>query len=99
MRPMHPRTGARVICDLASSDGTGAVYTVGLYEPERVWTGAAHVAAGGGPVRFDPWTPAAPPAWLVGYADAFLRSESKARAAAPGTPWSSRIARWRTERE
>ena len=96
---MHPRTGGRVIFELVSSDGRGATYRALLYTPDRLWRGQATVGAGDGDIRFSGWDAPDPPGWLQGYADAFLRSEWKARVRNPAAPWSGQIARWRAEPE
>ena len=87
---MRPQNGGRVVCELASSDSRGATYAVALHTRERSWRGEAKVR-GDADVRIDRWDTPDPPAWLVDYAVAFLRAETKGSDGA----WPARIARWR----
>ena len=94
---MHPKAGGRVVLEreLVSSDEVR--YAAALYVPGAVWRGVATVT--GGVVTFAAWSPAeGPPAWLVGFAAAFLRSEWKARQRPDAAPWPQRINRWREEK-
>ncbi len=92
----HPRTGGRVLLDLDPPGEAGAVrYRAALYTPEVCHRGAAEISVAG-QVAFAGWDPPDPPDWLVGFAQAFLRSEWRARqGVADPAPWPSRIRRWR----
>ncbi len=92
---VHPGSGGRVICDLVSCDGATVIYEVALYTAVQVWRGQAQVAPTTGVVSCSRWDIAEAPAWLVTYAEAFLRSEWRAHARDPAAPWANRIARWR----
>jgi hypothetical protein len=94
---MKPKTGGRVVLDLAPHSGDTVVYTATLYVPDAEWSGRATIDAAGS-VAFAPWAgPAAePPAWLVHYAQTFLRSAY--REAKKDIPYPAQINRWRDER-
>jgi hypothetical protein len=94
---MHPTRGGRVVLELASEGPDEARFELSLYDPETLWRGQATVVLPGGEVRLEGFT-SEPPAWLLAMTRAFLRSEWKARQAAPA-PWPRRINRWREERE
>ncbi len=95
---MNPRTGGRVICELASSGEDGAVYRTALYTPQKVWQGLARIRSEDGHVSFSDWDAVEAPAWLIEYAESFLRAEWKVHARNPVLPWSGKIARWRAQR-
>jgi hypothetical protein len=95
---VHPKSGGRVVLDLVGDGGVGSaevVYRAALYSPDERWDGEARVGADGA-VAFVDWAPANPPAWLVDFARAFLRSEWRARhSTVEPAPWPARINRWR----
>jgi len=95
---MRPDTGGRIILDLARSDAGGVVYAAWLLVPHAEWRGEAAIALSDGRVSFGAWDPDAPPAWMVALAQAFLRSEWRARREADPPPWPRRINRWREQR-
>jgi hypothetical protein len=93
---MHPSSGGRVVLDLVPGDEIA--YDAALYTPSQVWHGHATIAPDG-TVTFSPWQPADAPPWLVALAQAFLRSEWKARKGEDPPPWPARIQRWREAKE
>jgi hypothetical protein len=98
---MHPKTGGRVVLDLEPSAGPeGVIYTAALYTADAVWQGRAEIRHADGQVSWREWTPSAggPPEWLVKIAQAFLRTEWKARQGTDPEAWPARINRWREER-
>jgi hypothetical protein len=94
----HPRTGGRVVLDLVRAGSSEIVYDAAIYTPAELFQGRAAVTADTGAVTWTNWQPAAPPAWLIDAAAAFLRVEWRARRAADPPPWPSRINRWRDEK-
>lgn len=94
----HPRHGGRVV--LERLPGDDVVYRATLYTPTVAHAGRVSVASTDGKVSFDAWDPPDPPAWLVAFAQAFLRSEWRARqGVADPPPWPARINRWRDEKK
>jgi hypothetical protein len=95
---MRPDTGARIILDLDRQDASVVVYAAWLLRPDAEWRGSASMALADGRVSFGAWDAGEPPAWLVALAQAFLRTEWRARREADPAPWPRRINRWREER-
>jgi hypothetical protein len=95
---MRPDTGARIILDLDRQDASVVVYAAWLLRPDAEWRGSASMALADGKVSFGAWDAGEPPAWLVALAQAFLRTEWRARREADPPPWPRRINRWREER-
>ena len=98
---MHPKTGGRVVLDLEPSEGGEvAIYAAALYTADMVWQGRAEIRLADGQVSWQGWAPSdsGPPEWLVKLAQAFLRTEWKARQGTDPEPWPARINRWREQR-
>jgi hypothetical protein len=96
----HPRTGGRVVLTRVTVEEERVVYRAELFLPAVVHLGEVAVAARDGAVSFGPWSPPDPPAWMIAFAQAFLRSEWRARQAATDPPpWPARISRWRDEKK
>lgn len=91
MHPRHPKTGGRVVLTVASAGDAEVVYAAEIYTPTDLWRGRATISIADGTVGWV-WADGEPPAWLVAFATAFLRSEWKARR------FTHRINRWREEK-
>jgi hypothetical protein len=91
-----PRTGGRVVLELASADAGRVVYRAALLAAGNEWQGEVSVDAAG-TVAFEAWSPAEPPppAWLIEHARTALRTEWRGRKNENSEPWPRRISRWR----
>jgi hypothetical protein len=88
-----------VVLERATVAPEAVEYRAVLYTPTVAYTAVVRVAADGR-VDFGDFTPPDPPPWLVGLAQAFLRSEWRARqGVADPPPWPARISRWRDEKK
>ncbi len=94
---MNPKAGGRVVLDLVAAGEAEIRYAAALYTPDAVWRDEVTIGASDGAVRFGPWDRADPPAWMIAFATAFLRSEWKARTKQPSA-WPRRLNRWREEK-
>jgi hypothetical protein len=93
-----------VVLDRKATSPDDVVFRAHLSTPTGAWNGEARVLLADGAVSFAAWTPesdgeAAPPAWLTAHAQAFLRTEWRARRGPDPEPWPTRVNRWREERE
>jgi hypothetical protein len=98
---MRPRSGGRAVLELHGEDASAQVvrYRAELYTPDATFTSDVVIALGDGAVTFSAWTPGEPPAWLVKYAQTFLRSAWRERSRDARVAWPTRINRWREEKE
>ena len=93
LRRMQLDTGGRFSLQLAAHDGQGARFELVLSTAEARWQTNAEVAASDGAVVLAGWdVPTEPPAWLVAYARAALRSAWRQHAE---HGWPRRLTRWR----
>lgn len=90
-----PTSGGRVVLVFARATAETVSYEAELYVPDARFTSAAEVRVADGDVVFPAWAPESPPAWLLAFARAFLRSAWLARRDDPDEPWPARINRWR----
>jgi hypothetical protein len=91
--PMQPETGGRFSFQLAEHDTLAARFQLVLATPEARWSGGARVSVADGGVEFDAWDgPGEPPAWLVQYTRAGLRSAWRQHGE---RGWARRVTRWR----
>jgi hypothetical protein len=93
LSPMHPDTGGRFTLRLSEHDETLARYELTLATPSSEWSARANVALADGSIDFADWHgDGEPPAWLLQYARAALRSAWRAHAE---QGWPRRLTRWR----
>lgn len=90
--PVNPKTGGRVVLDLIDKGDAAVVYAAELYLPDATMRGRATIRVADGVVAWAWDGGVEPPAWLVAFATAFLRTEWKARR------FAARINRWREEK-
>jgi hypothetical protein len=96
---MHPTHGGRVVLDRRDVSAEAVTYDVVLYTPDERFASVVTVRLLDGDVVFGDFSPVGPPAYLVTFARAFLRSEWRERKDDPaGDPWPERLMRWRDER-
>ena len=96
---MNPKSGGRAVLELRSESESAVRYRAALYVPDATFESEASVAVADGAVSFAPWVPSEPPPWLLKYATTFLRSAWREHQKDPTSDWSTRINRWREERE
>jgi catalase (peroxidase I) len=89
---VHPRTGGRIVLDLAEASAARVRYHADVYTPGARYQGAATVEGGAVEVSWQD----APPAWLADHVKKFLRTEWRARQGEDPEPWPARISRWRS---
>jgi hypothetical protein len=93
-----PDEGGRVILERATVGDAVVEYRATLCTPDGEGTATVAVDRATGTVSFSAWTGGEPPAWLVAFARAFLRSEWLERRDEPDAPWPARINRWRAQK-
>jgi len=90
---MQPETGGRFSFQLADHDALAARFKLILAMPEARWTGGARVSVADGSVELEAWNgPGSPPAWLVQYTRATLRTAWHQHGE---RGWPRRVTRWR----
>jgi hypothetical protein len=93
LSPMQPDTGGRFSLQLEAHDATRAAYALTLSTRLAEWSARAEVAAVDGRVEHGAWQgEGEPPAWLLQYARAALRSAWHAHR---DQGWPRRLTRWR----
>lgn len=93
LRAMHPDTGGRFSLRLGDHDASRARYGVTLATADAEWSCEAVVGVADGRIDFGAWQgEGEPPAWLLQYARAALRTTWRAHAE---QGWPRRLTRWR----
>jgi hypothetical protein len=92
VRPDH---GGRLELKLARASTQSARYTLTLYTLDSELTTQVDVDLASGGLEIADWPSGAPPAWLVTFARALLRSVWRSRTSAG--EWPRRVTRWRPE--
>lgn len=92
---MQPDTGGRFSLSLEEHDAGGARYALDLAVAGQKWEARVVVAAADGNVEIGDWAGSGvPPAWLLHYARAALRTAWHQRG---DGGWPRRMTRWRDQ--
>jgi hypothetical protein len=90
---MQPDTGGRFSLKLRDQDASGATFELSIATAVVTVSALARVSAQDGTVEFSVWSGAGePPAWLLHYARAALRSAWQGHR---DQGWPRRLTRWR----
>jgi len=94
-RGVRPDHGGRLELKLVQASETRADYLLTLFTPDGERSAQATLDAPGDALELADFSGATPPAWLMGYAQALLRSVLRTKRS--DGVWPRRLTRWRPE--